>query len=138
MKVKMKVDISGTRDGWPWPPRGEVVEVADQEGVDLCAAKMAEPVADDDVKVTTPPEPELRAAPPLSGPGSGVKAWREHAAAVTDSEVEDWADMTRDQIVERLNTPDVPPNDDPATAEREAVADAEAEKARDEKALKDD
>jgi hypothetical protein len=130
MRVKMKVDISGTRDGRPWPQRGEVVEVADQEGADLCAAKMAEPVVDDGVEVSTPPEPESRVAPPLSGPGSGVKAWREYAAEETDSSVEDWAEMSRDEIVERLNTPDVHPNDDPATAEREANADAEVAQAR--------
>lgn len=47
MRVKMKADVSGTRNGRPWPVRGEVVEVGDQEGADLCAAGIAVPVADD-------------------------------------------------------------------------------------------
>lgn len=61
MRVRMKVDVSGVRDGQPWPPRGETVEVGDQEGADLCAAGMAEPVAEDQVEKAVPPEPEKRA-----------------------------------------------------------------------------
>jgi hypothetical protein len=45
VKIKMKVDISGSRNGQPWPARGETVEVPDGEGADLCAAGMAEPVS---------------------------------------------------------------------------------------------
>ena len=46
MKIRMKGDISGTRDGRPWPKRGEVAEVSDAEGALLCAQGMAEPVAE--------------------------------------------------------------------------------------------
>lgn len=46
MKVRMKVDMSGTLDLKPWPPRGGVVEVPDVVGAKLCAAGHAEPVAD--------------------------------------------------------------------------------------------
>lgn len=45
MKVKMKIDVSGSRNGQPWPARGETVELPDAEGADLCAAGMAEPVS---------------------------------------------------------------------------------------------
>ena len=46
MKVRMKVGVSGSRDGQPWPPIGETVDVPDAQGADLCAAGLAEPVAD--------------------------------------------------------------------------------------------
>lgn len=46
MKVRMLVQITGTRNGKPWPPIGETVEVGDGEGVDLCSTGAAEPVAE--------------------------------------------------------------------------------------------
>lgn len=61
MKVRMKVDMSGTRNGQQWPARGETVEVGDGEGADLCAAGLAEPVAEDRVETAVAPEPEKRA-----------------------------------------------------------------------------
>lgn len=61
MKVRMKVDMSGTRNGQPWPPRGEVADVDDREGADLCAAGIAEPVAETaPVEKATVREPEKR------------------------------------------------------------------------------
>ena len=45
MRVCMTVEISGTRDGVPWPPRGGEVDLPDAEGADLCAAGYATPVA---------------------------------------------------------------------------------------------
>ncbi len=48
MKVKMKVQISGTRDGVDWPAPGEVVEVSDVEGAKLCGNGSASPVAERD------------------------------------------------------------------------------------------
>ena len=48
MKVRMKLYISGGRaDGSDWPPPGGVVEVEDREGAELCAAGIAEPVAEE-------------------------------------------------------------------------------------------
>jgi hypothetical protein len=41
--------------------------------------------------------------PPTSGPGSGADAWRAYAAAVTDSPLESWTDMSRDEIIARLD-----------------------------------
>jgi hypothetical protein len=49
----MKTDVSGSRDGQPWPKRGETMEVSDAEGADLCASGMAEPVGDKDHDVET-------------------------------------------------------------------------------------
>lgn len=48
MRVRMKVDISGARDGKPWPARGEVADLPDDEAAGLCESGMAEPVAERD------------------------------------------------------------------------------------------
>lgn len=42
----MKVDVSGFRDGSPWPGKGGEIVVPDVEGAELCAQGMAEPVAE--------------------------------------------------------------------------------------------
>ncbi|KPC73717.1 hypothetical protein ADL26_13375 [Thermoactinomyces vulgaris] len=42
MRVTMKVDLSGTRNGEPWPRRGETVDLPDEEAAQLCASGMAE------------------------------------------------------------------------------------------------
>lgn len=46
MRVKMKVSVSGSRDGRPWPPLGGELDVPDDEGAHLCAVGMATPVTD--------------------------------------------------------------------------------------------
>lgn len=56
MKVRMKVTISGTRDGLDWPAAGGELVVPDAEGADLCAAGYADPVAE-------VAQPEKRPAP---------------------------------------------------------------------------
>ena len=43
----MKTHILGTRNGVRWPAAGEVTTLPDNEGADLCAAGLAEPVAED-------------------------------------------------------------------------------------------
>lgn len=56
--------------------------------------------------------------PPTSGPGSSIAAWREYAAAVTDSPVESWQSLSREEIVELLDSEgvDTPPEtEQPAT-----------------------
>ncbi|MGW4886911.1 hypothetical protein [Streptomyces murinus] len=61
MKIRMKTDVSGSRDGQPWPRRGSTLEVPDAEGADLCKAGIAEPVAKKDaeaVEKATPPDAE--------------------------------------------------------------------------------
>lgn len=63
MKVRMKVGLSGTRDGIEWPPRGSVIELPDAEAADYCAAGMAEPVAefkDDEEKAVVADDAEER------------------------------------------------------------------------------
>lgn len=50
MKVRMNVSISGTHDGQPWPPKGDVVDLPSDHAAALCAAGHAEPVADTGVE----------------------------------------------------------------------------------------
>lgn len=49
MLVKMKSDISGSRDGKPWPRRGFTIELPEMEARELIAEGMAE------VAPATPP-----------------------------------------------------------------------------------
>lgn len=57
MRVRMRAQMSGTRNGRDWPRLGELLDLPDAEGADLCAAGLAEPVADE-------PAPERATAPP--------------------------------------------------------------------------
>ena len=45
MKVTMRAEISGTRNGVDWPKKGGEIDLPDQEAADMCAAGLAEPVA---------------------------------------------------------------------------------------------
>ena len=60
--------------------------------------------------------------PPVSGPGSGVAAWRAYAAARTDSPAESWAALSREEIIERLDAEDVTA---PTAAEADEIAEAD-------------
>lgn len=40
--------------------------------------------------------------PPATGKGSGAQAWREYAAALTDSPVESWSELSREEIADVL------------------------------------
>jgi len=61
VKVRMKVGISGTRNGEDWPVPGGTLEVDDEEGMALCAGGLAEPVAEPPkVETAVAPEPEKR------------------------------------------------------------------------------
>lgn len=59
MKVRMKVAISGQRNGVEWPTVGSVIDLPDDEAAGYCAAGMAEPVttfAEAETAVVTEPE----------------------------------------------------------------------------------
>lgn len=53
MQVRMKVKISGTRDGVEWPDRGEIVDLPDGEAVALLAQGSAEPVGEGEPETAT-------------------------------------------------------------------------------------
>lgn len=60
MKIRMKVAVSGSRDGKKWPPIGGVIELPDQEAAQYCASGLADPVAEDKVERTVAPQDEER------------------------------------------------------------------------------
>lgn len=62
MRVKMKVGISGSRNGVDWPPLGEAVDLPDDEAAEMCANGMAEPVkAESKVEKATPEDKSEKA-----------------------------------------------------------------------------
>lgn len=56
MRIRMKVALSGTRNGKDWPPPGETIDLPDNEAAAMCAAGLADPVKDE-------PKPETAKAP---------------------------------------------------------------------------
>ncbi len=84
MKIRMKVQVSGTRDGQEWPGKGAEVDLPDDEAAQVCAAGLAEPVAGDEPEKAVLPaaetsdveEPEKPAAPAAEkrAPGRPRKA----------------------------------------------------------------
>jgi len=80
VKVTLKVDVSGSRDGQPWPRRGSLVDLPDQEAADLCAAGLAEPVASrPKAEKAVAPDAEQRAASAKAD--ADAKAAADHASA---------------------------------------------------------
>lgn len=94
----MVVGISGGRgDGTEWPPRGGELDVSDEEGVSLCRARLAIPVAAPEPPVETPeqslaaaveqraePEPDPEPAPEPGGrpsPSAPKAAWVDYAVS---------------------------------------------------------
>jgi len=70
MKVRMTVDVSGTRNGEPWPPRGTVIDLPDDEAIHYCQQNMAVPAVDDGVEKAVRPDEdvEVRALTTDTGP----------------------------------------------------------------------
>lgn len=56
----MKVDVTGTRNGDPWPARGETLDVSDDEARELIHAGIADPVVDKKTEKATAPKAEQR------------------------------------------------------------------------------
>lgn len=54
MKVRIVNRPSGLLNGRDWPGVGEVLEVTDEVGADMCAAGIGEPVVDDQVEKAVP------------------------------------------------------------------------------------
>ncbi len=53
MLVKMRAEVSGLRDGKPWPPIGGTIDLPDAEAVHMCANGSALPVHDPERGVQT-------------------------------------------------------------------------------------
>jgi hypothetical protein len=60
VKVRMKIRIAGSRNGIRWPEAGEVVDLPDNEGADLCSQGLAEPVVDVKPEKATAKKAETR------------------------------------------------------------------------------
>lgn len=72
MRIRMTVEMSGTRNGEPWPKRGEVAELPTAEAAHLVGAGIAVEVPDEppvetatssEFEVTEPPAAEDATAP---------------------------------------------------------------------------
>lgn len=65
MRIRMKVEMSGTRNGEPWPKRGETAVLPTAEAAHLVGAGIAEEVPDEapPVETATAPAPEVPEAP---------------------------------------------------------------------------
>lgn len=61
MHVRMKTTISGLRDGEPWPARGEVTDLPDDEATHLISTGLAEPLAEAVEAAVAPSEVETAA-----------------------------------------------------------------------------
>jgi hypothetical protein len=62
--VRLTTDISGTRDGQPWPGKGETVDVPDDEAAQLVDAGLAEdPDAHPPVETAVPADDAETATP---------------------------------------------------------------------------
>lgn len=73
MRVKMKVDMSGTRDGAPWPPRGTVVDLPDDEALQYLNADMAVPAGETDAETATMPTDDVETRGPVTTKSGPVK-----------------------------------------------------------------
>jgi hypothetical protein len=58
VRVLLLGDISGTRDGQPWPPRGSEIDLPDDEAATLIRGNMARPAVNLEAGVE-------RAVPPI-------------------------------------------------------------------------
>lgn len=126
MRVRMKIDVSGSRDGQPWPKRGETLDLPDDEGAKLCAAGMAEPVGDvsADVEKAIPAPAQERqvtdgpvgdaALPKDGGRDPVVQGQKDQAALSASPENTDVAARTADGT-------EVHPDAEKAEAEKSAT-----------------
>ena len=63
MRIKLKVHLTGTRNGVEWPAYGEEIDLPDEEAADMVAAGMAEPATKHrDAEKAVPAAAEMRKA----------------------------------------------------------------------------
>lgn len=67
MRVIMRAQISGTRDGQEWPARGQAIDLPDTEAADLLNAGLATP-SDDPAEETTPSDDPVEETAVTSAP----------------------------------------------------------------------
>ena len=67
MRIRMKIAMSGLRNGEPWPPVGQTTELPTGEAQHLCASGIAEEVTGkpgDEETATPPPSEDTKAPEP--------------------------------------------------------------------------
>lgn len=63
MKVRMRVQITGTRNGVAWPAPGETMDLPDDEGARMCRRGFCTPdVSSEEERAVVPDVAEKRAA----------------------------------------------------------------------------
>lgn len=83
----MKVSISGTRCGQPWPPAGDVIDLPDTEAASLCGQRLAEPVAQHrHVEKAVTPDDVEKAVPSLDVDKAVTPDDAEKAVPLVDAE----------------------------------------------------
>lgn len=85
MKVRMKVGVSGSRNGQVWPPIGETMDLPDHEGAELCAANMAEPVKSDTTERAVPRRPVETRDEPAQDPEPASESEAQQTAVTTET-----------------------------------------------------
>lgn len=76
MRVVLTGEMSGTRDGQEWPPRGSTIDLPDDEAIRMIDTKMAIPApVDGDIQMAVMPgtDVEQRALTTDSAPALGRK-----------------------------------------------------------------
>lgn len=81
MKIKLKVSLSGTRNGRPWPRAGAVVNLPESEARDLIASRIAERYEPE-----PEPEPVVSVVEPDSEPDADADDDRRPVLDEPDSE----------------------------------------------------
>ena len=69
MKIIMRVQMSGTRDGQPWPAPGDTITLSDDEATQLCDQGNAKPAVRSTVESGAVPEVETAAVKPSKRKG---------------------------------------------------------------------
>jgi hypothetical protein len=73
VRVKMKVDMSGTREGVPWPQRGTVIDLPDTEAQQYIDADMAVPAGKEPAETATMPADDVETRGPVTTRSGPVK-----------------------------------------------------------------
>lgn len=76
MRIRMKVDVSGMRNGQPWPPKGTVIDLPGDEAVQYCEAGMAFPVPENEIETATATVDEEQRGPVTTQTGPAKRAKR--------------------------------------------------------------
>lgn len=88
------------------PDTGRPVVLVDGQTVpEWASALITNPallVPDEAAATQDNPEPSPDAPPPRAGRGSGRDAWAAYAAQITDTPVDSWAVLGRDEVIDLL------------------------------------